>query len=415
MPEAEIWDPRGGHTQMVSSLLEPPRIGHAATLLIGGLVELSGGVDPSGKPLTVTTAFDPKSEQFVVVGTNSLVTPIDGMSPPTLAASIPASNATDFPADGLIALRFSEPMDTRSINAKTITLLGPGGNTPIKVVGAEDGRLAFVTPTTDLYPSAHYTLFLQGVMSQRNRGLSFIAIDFSVAALPGPNRGDNPSGNASPQEALNKSTSSASPTAKATSSSPESAQLPALHLVTGSAGRGSISAGPCGVPGGSLQKLCRAKSIMDQGAWYPGQDAVGNALGGHWRLNKSDITPQEIAYAVLMRKVRGGKGPTGISGRIELIDDSPIANVDVSIGAVHVRTNAHGDFTLKGVPAGHQELFVDGTTANTPGHEYGQFLVGVDLNAGVILPLDYRMYLPRILDRDEINIPSPTTQDLVIT
>ena len=421
MQEAEIWNPRTDQSQFITSPLVPPRLGLDATLLQDGRVALRSGIDPAGQSIKATTVFDPANEQFTDVAPKMLFTPIDGMSLPTLAASQPKANARDFPADGLIALRFSEAMDSASINTKTITLLGPGGDTPVKVIGAENGRLAFITPAADLYPSAHYTLFLQGVMSQRHLGLPFTGIDFSVAAQSAAPSQNKPISQASAHGRSGQKASSGVPTitgqppsALALATGTTSSSLAALHLTTGTEGE-TPSGSACGGVGYSIIFLCRASSLLFQGAWYPGQDAAGDKLGGHWRLNKPDMPAKEIAHAILMSNARGGSGPTGVSGRVELIDGSPIANVDLSIGAVHVRTNAQGWFTLAGVPAGRQTLFVNGTTANTADHEYGQFVVAVTLKQGLVLPLDYRMYLPRILDRDKINIPSPTTHDLVIT
>lgn len=417
-PEAELWNPRSDQSQTVTNLPEPSRIGHTATLLADGHVALRSGVNLQGSAIANTSIFDPTLLQFSTTEANTSITPLEGVRPPTLATSIPATNATDFPADGLITLRFSEPMDMRSIDTKTITLVGPGGDTSVKVVGAEGGRLAFITPSSDLTPAAHYTLFLQGVTSPGNQGLPFTAIDFAVAVQSGT-AGTNYSAPAtiaasheSGAAATGISTSKVAVTAVAVGAA--SSPPPALHLMTGT-NSSSAPMSLCTFSNGSIQRLCRPKSLIIDGAYYPGQDVVGDARNGRWRINTPDITPQEIANAVLMAHAKGASGSTGISGRIERIDGHAVANVDVSIGSTHVRTDARGDFSLEGVPAGHQTLYVDGTTANVNGHEYGQIVVGVNLHKGVILPLGYRMYLPNILARDKIRIPSPTTQDLVIT
>lgn len=414
MPQSELWDPQTNDLTPVANALVPVQLGQTATLLQDGRVQLSGGFDGRGKPTATTTIYDPNTQQFSIVDAKTLVVPVNGMSQPTLMASLPKAGANDFAADGVLSLRFSEPMDPRTINDKTITLLGPGGDVPVTVAAVEDGRLAFITPKSDLYPSVHYTLFVQGVSSQRHVGLSFTAIDFSVAA-------ETAAGSSASTTASTSKGSTVTPAAAASTGTPASgSSLPPIYVATGTSGADSITNAPpepCGVAGHPLDMLCRSSSYMDtvNDAWYPGQDAAGNTVSGHWRLNRPDMTPQEIAYAELMLKVRGGSASTGLTGRIELIDGKPIGNIDVSIGSQHVRTDSGGRFKLTGVPAGSQTLYVDGTTADTPNHSYGQFVTNVVLRKGVVLPLPYRMYLPRILPRDVVAIPSPTTRDMVIT
>ena len=412
-PGAELWDPRTDQVQSVTGLPTPTRIGGTATLLPDGRVQLSGGYDQSGHPVTSVFVFNPSTDQFGSNGTGTLIPPINGMSVPSLEASKPTASATDFPADGILSLRFSEPMNPSTINAQTITLLGPGGKTPVKVVGVDNGRLAFITPVRDLFPGAQYTLFVQGVTSQIHTELPFTAIDFTVAAesAAGASGSSTAAGNTNAGEAKNPTGG----TVTAGSTTASSALQP-LRVMTGSASATQAGAqtGPCVATAAVQVMLCRPKSYVADGAWYPGQDVAGGAGHGHWRINKSDMTAKEIAHIALIRRKHGGSGSTGVSGDIELVDGTPLANVDVSIGTTHVRTDASGAFTLEGVPAGRQVIFVDGTTADTPGHSYGQFLEGVDLKAGLVLPLPYRMYMPRILPRDEIELPSPTTRDMIV-
>lgn len=97
------------------------------------------------------------------------------------------------------------------------------------------------------------------------------------------------------------------------------------------------------------------------------------------------------------------------------ITGQPVAGVTLSIGGHSTTTDAKGRFQLTALPPGRQSLYIDGTTADRPGYRWGQFVVGVQVKAGVSMPLAYTVYLPRILPQDEVTIPSPTTQDMVIT
>jgi RHS repeat-associated protein len=80
-----------------------------------------------------------------------------------------------------------------------------------------------------------------------------------------------------------------------------------------------------------------------------------------------------------------------------------------------VLTDAHGVFVLQGLNPGRQEVFVDGGSASHDTVNYGRFLVGADVKAKTITHMPFVMYLPRVLPRDEIALPSPTTRETVLT
>ncbi|GAB3788066.1 RHS repeat-associated core domain-containing protein [Dyella agri] len=414
MPPAEIWNPRTNAYEIVTNPLTPARLGQSAVLLPNGTVRLNGGFDLMGHPVAAATVFDPRTQQFRSVTAVAAVASDGGLANPKLMASSPNANAVDFPADGILSLRFSEPMDPHTLNAQTITLLGPGGQTPIKVVGVEGGRLAFIAPARDLFPGAHYTLFMQGVMSQRRSTMMFVAIDFLVASVQASGKAAL---SVQPKGGVAVPTSAASLAAGMVGLlSPSSGTLVSspLRVMTGAGISNAVATGPCTARITTQVMLCRPHSYFEDGAWYPGQDVAGAAGHAHWRANMPEMTPQEIAHIALLRRRHSGRGLAGVSGRIALVDGTPVANVDVSIGSAHVRTDIHGDFVLQGVSSGRQVLYVDGSTADSAGHEYGQFLAGVDLKTGLVTPLPYRMYLPRILARDKIELPSPTTRDMIV-
>lgn len=416
MPPAELWDPRKNTDEPVTSPLMPARLGQSAVLLPDGRVQLSGGFDSSSRTVATTTVFDPATQRFQDTAATSTADPADDSSVPRLMASSPIANATDFPADGLLSLRFSEPLDTATINAKTITLLGPGGQTPVQVEGVEGGRLAFITPIRDLFPGAHYTLFLQGLATSRQRSsLPFTAIDFAVGAVQAIGKTESSTQQSRSATASLPAANLAMDTARQMVGATSSASVSSpMRVMTGANAANSTATGPCVAQATTQVMLCRSHSYFAGGAWYPGQDVAGGAGHGHWRINTPDMTPQETARIAVLRRRHARHGLAGVSGRVALVDGTPVADVDVSIGTAHVRTDAHGDFVLQGVPAGRQVLYVDGSTADSSGHAYGQFLDGVDLKPGLVTPLPYRMYLPRILARDKIELPSPTTHDMIL-
>jgi RHS repeat-associated protein len=80
-----------------------------------------------------------------------------------------------------------------------------------------------------------------------------------------------------------------------------------------------------------------------------------------------------------------------------------------------VRTDDRGIFILKDLSAGRQEVFVDGGTADHGDMRYGRFLVGADIRPKAVTHMPFVMYLPRILPRDEVTLPTPTDHEVVLT
>jgi len=108
-------------------------------------------------------------------------------------------------------------------------------------------------------------------------------------------------------------------------------------------------------------------------------------------------------------------GKTALTGTVLRADGAPVAGVAVTVGRAVGQTNSAGRFLLYDVPKGRQRVYVDGSAANGPGVEYGQFVVGVDVGASGLTQVPFTMWLPRIAERDKIKISSPTTREQVLT
>src|SRR5205823_24399 len=102
----------------------------------------------------LTETFDPQTP--ILNESQALI------NPPQLTGSIPQDGAIDVPLDSDIALRFSKPLRVETVNANTLTLSHSEGRVATKVIPAEGGRLAFVTPKERLLPGITYTLTLDG-------------------------------------------------------------------------------------------------------------------------------------------------------------------------------------------------------------------------------------------------------------
>ena len=362
----EVLDLRHDRVAHLTSSPDGLRSGHRAFLETDGRVHLLGGRDGWQRRAT-DLWFDPVKMQL---------SPEQGPAPTpdiALAASTPSQGAQDVDATAPLALRFTQRLRVTDLNPSSVTLIGPGGLTSAKIVAAENGRLLFVTPNQELFPASKYSLLVDGVRSAAGRPLPLVAIDFQTAALP------------------------------ATTPSPSSVQ----NTSGTSVGFASQPDPQRECRQGRYALPCRATSRLQDGVWTPGRDNTD----GRWRIAR----PQpELMNTTLMARVTEALGFTTLTGQVLRVDEIPVANVEVSIGGNATRTDANGRFMLYEVPAGRQEVYVDGSTANGKGLEYGQFVVGVDVAKGKLTQLPYAMYLPRITARDKIPIPSPLTRDLIM-
>lgn len=353
-----------------------------ATLLPDGDVRVSDGFDASGEAVSGDITYHPGtvSSAYAVITQNASS---DTTATTTvIAATFPAAEATSVPIRGQFALRFNAPVDMRALNNHTVTLLGPEGAVAIRVTGVEGGHLAFVQPGVDLYPASRYTLFVKGVQTNDGKTVPYRAIGFTTAPLTPPGlevAGETPH------------------------DTPHASTQPPLYVMAGGDNRYCA--------GHTMGQLCRVHSYVQDGAWFPGDDNIANATGGHWRLYQThqSLPDTRVIEAALP------KGTTALIGQIRQIDEKPVANVEVSSGAFSARTNAQGVFVLTGLPKGRQQLFVDGRPASQGDQSYGRFLVGADVQTGKIAHMPYVMYLPRVLPRDVVTLPSPTTREIIVT
>jgi RHS repeat-associated protein len=379
---ALLWQPQSRQVTVLSGEPGQPRLEANAELLADGVVCINGGVDTKGQPTRSPWYFDPTTG--VLNAGKTLASIHDSAA---ISATFPSADATAVPIQGPYVVRFASPVDVRELRAHAITLLGPEGAVPVHVVGAEGGRLAFVQLPDDLYPGSRYTLFVQGLHTAAGDAIPYTAVGFTTAGLSQTGvavagRGHRPTPDTNVDEA---------------------SALPPLYLT---AGGGDVD---CANHIGHA--LCRDHSFVRDGAWYPGQNNAPNTSGAHWRLYQ----PHQSLPDTRALEAKLAKGTTALIGQVRRIDETPVADVEVSVGNLKVKTDAQGVFVLTGLPAGRQEVFVDGRSASHGGVQYGRFLVGADVNANTIDHMPFVMYLPRVLPRDEIALPSPTTREVVLT
>jgi len=414
LSEAELWDYRTNQSELLKGELIPPRIGHSATLLNDGRVLILGGYDENGRRYTDASLYEPDRVAFVAVDSAtgaSLAASSDTSGVPAVSGSIPSPDIENFQPDGLIALRFSVEMDVRSFEG-AVTIMGREGAVSLKTVAAEGGRLLFVQPINELYPGSHYTFFVDGARSTLGQALPFTTIGFSTAILSRTVASEGQDV-ASPTQTDSTASSPASDNASSNISSTDGSEQPTsatsdsneVHLSTG---LGLSKTRPGCSASAPMKQFCRSAWSATDGFWLPGE----NTKDGHWRINGVGPTLPE---ARLLKKRPVPAGATAIYGQVFRIDDTPVAGVEVSIGQTKTRTDDEGVFVLVGTASGHQTMVVDGTTASHGDVEYGDFVVGVDVENGKATAMPHLMYLPRIHPQDKVSIPSPTIKDTVIT
>lgn len=405
--EAELWDYRTNTDQLLSTDLVPARSGHSATLLPDGRVLILGGYDPNGHRFTDGALFDPKQVAFVDVD-NATAAQLQVPSADTaVAQSIPADRATNFPYDGLIALRFTAPLAVTTLSTKSITLMGPAGPVAIRVVPAEAGRLVFVRPVSDLLPATAYTLFVSGAQRPDGTALPLTTVSFTT--------GTTQSGNTNGRTTNGTAVSNNAATSGSSSSTSASSTLlvsktgkPIRTLIAGNAEAQQELQANCG----NTQRIhgyqfCHRQGSVTGGVFTPG---FGNA-DAHWRVGKP--TPKILTLSDLSKGAIT-PGSTAVFGTVLRIDDKPLSGVTVSMGKLSATTDAAGHFVLTGIPAGHQVLLVDGSSANHGAEQYGEFYAAVTVKNKQANALPFNLYVPRITARDEVAIPAPTDEETVI-
>jgi RHS repeat-associated protein len=172
LDDADIWDPVAQTARPLGSTLDVPRAGHSADLQADGRVLITGG-DSSKRD--TADLFDPSTGEFHRAGR-------PGAEPRLLYATFvsPADRATDVPLDAGVTLRFSLPVNVRSVALDTIRLTGPNGAETVFLVPAEDGRLVFARPVERLQPSAVYRLTVDGLVTPAGQRVAVAAFSFTT-------------------------------------------------------------------------------------------------------------------------------------------------------------------------------------------------------------------------------------------
>ncbi len=265
LSSAEVYDPKTRTSRLIEAGLQQPRADHTATLRSDGNVLVSGGRS-ADRVLATSEVFLTKQGLFstgpgltrprashtatLLPSGGVLVTGGGDDSGPItdaeLLASRPAREATGAaaafpPAESvdasllpLVAVRFSRPLDVRSLTARRFVLKGPAGDVPATVTPGESGLYAFLLPQVSLEPGAWYVARAKSLKDTLGKAVE-AAWRFRTQGDAGPT-----------DDVPNDETASRTPAALVVSAGPDALRLlPALidlqGQVTGGVGNVTIT------------------------------------------------------------------------------------------------------------------------------------------------------------------------------
>jgi len=406
--EAELYDPRNQRLERFNVKLDTARRDHVATLLPTSQLLLSYGLDNSLVPLSNGELFDQQSQRFTLIQKEriqQIASALQSNAAPAIKDSQPAPDAQAVPVDQSLVIRFAQRMQVGSLNSDSVTLMGPHGVVPIKVVATEYGVLLFVTPQQDLLPASRYTLFIKGALDHVDQALPFSAIGFETAQF---DKVQASSGSAPAIASNNPVVQNTTTQAPASNSSPASiaAQAnPAPETATPATTANSANTTAATLSAIEKNAIALANSNNQPEAWHP--DA--RHFKGNWRARRGDSPLQALPA------LQAESGKTALAGQVLTLNGRGLANVTISIGQQSTQTDITGRFLLNNLQAGEQVLDIDGPTANKPGTRYGFYQTRVSVAAGKTTALAYPIWSSALDPAGNISVASPTRQETVVS
>jgi RHS repeat-associated protein len=392
---AQLWNPKTSTVDPWNPLLQTPRYEHNAALLGNGEGLISGGRANQRPSALPPELFNPSTNIFEPAASQNdpriEASAVASGAIPTVADTLPAAEAIDVPIDTQIAFRFSQALRVTDLNTSTVTLVGPAGVVPVKVVGAEGGMLAFVTPTVDLSPGTTYTAFLQGTSDVSGQPVPLSSVRFTTHRFE------------TPATQATATPSALTPSPSTTAAKPVAAPSASIAKTTSGAKVASTTVTESPKIGGAPDE-----GVED---WLPHDQN----RHGQWRVLGLAGDPALAVTALSTTDLSAPAGQTGVAGHIVRVNGNPLAGVAVSIGKMTAMTDATGRFLLVNVPIGPQQLLVDGTALTRGGWHYTKHYIRVEVSAAHTTVLPQSVYLSRIDPATEVSISSPAAQEIVLT
>jgi RHS repeat-associated protein len=363
LDEVERFDPRTGEVSSVPDLHVTGRTQHSATLLSSGDLLIAGGKDASGRSVNDAEIVDPATG--ALVGTALF----EGKGR--------AGHRAQLLADGRVVIGEGAGPDGQA--APAMEVFEPSTGTFASI------RELRPLPTDSSIPSdgsedvdrgARVALrFARPVSSQRLSGESFVLEDASGAHVP-------------------------------------------ISTVVAEGGRLVLVRPVSPLRAGQAYHLTAAQlfdrsgdRLADQSVRFVTRPEEQSGVGSS--DDDSDQGGVDSVWRAL-KPLSAAPGVTALAGQVLRLNGAPLADVTIKIEEHETRTDKTGRFLLEGVDAGHEEMIIDGRSANKPNTTYGVFEVGVDIAAGRTTALPYTSWMPKIDTQHAITIASPTTDETVL-
>ena len=175
--KALLWNFKTGQFTALANRLSVARQKHRALLLHNGNVLIESGIADDGSRISGTELYNADAGTFSF---SSLSATDADLRDPYLTMSLPTNGATDVPVNTFAGLLFSKQLRVETINVDTLTLTGPEGVVQTKVVPAENGKLAFLTPADPLLPGITYTIAASGIADANGQTIPPASISFTT-------------------------------------------------------------------------------------------------------------------------------------------------------------------------------------------------------------------------------------------
>ena len=352
--QAEVLDPRDLHVRAAgrSALLE--RSGASLSVLADGTVLFSGGRSASGAPLADGAVYRPAARSWEPVSSEAVAalrTPASGNEPPRVAAAQPRTDEQGFDPNALIVLRFTRPVDPRSVRPDTVAVVGPEGSVKATVTPSDDGMLAFVAPVVPLAPGSKYSVVVRGVLSTTQTNVPLATYAFSTrdvgaisaeAVARARASREGASGGADPRAVIEGPSFLDQPLALQVAPQAEDDDETFVPRVRNFGGRWRSDKA---LPRDIEQRINDALSLKGTVAYENEYRAFRSAL----RLRTRS------------REAARSTSVSGLSGQVLRLSDRPLANALVTVAGRRLRTDAQGRFQVFGLAPGHYDVFVDGS------------------------------------------------------
>ncbi len=419
---AEIYNPLTHQAEHFTARTSNVRIGGGAALLANGGVLLFGGVDAQGLPVATSELYDPLAQGFQAVTAataQGLARSLAGApSAPGVAFNQPVANGVDVAVDARLFVRFSTRLNVATLSNATVTLIGPGGSTPVRAVPVELGILLFVTPTQQLLPASQYTLFVQGAQDNARRALPLFSLGFKTQSLHAGSVG----GLAGTGSA--KGSAGADGASKSTARTPAELAglledwIPEARHRRGEwmSHRAYLAQNTLPTHNSALRELLKNSNptIPDPEAAVFAQ-AVSEQSPRIRRASWSEVDAQRRAQHAIKANAGPANGATSLAGQVLRLNGLPLAGVSLQLGTITGKTDDNGEFKLDGVPSGNQVLTIDASTADRPGVFYGRYQYLYNLEPGKANLLPFTVWMSKLDVKHAIHIDSPTRRDTVIS